>query len=145
MCPSSRPCADPTTEAWPAAEMITDHSCASDSSARSLRRKNQVSTPWVGDLDNLWSQNGLRNGAAKCEGSLRTAEGRDEYALRGKQRKRTKVHARDDCQRSQRTNEQFMQIVAGYILHHAAAALSPLAPSPVTNSMHGQGRREAEP
>ena len=47
------------------------------------------------------------------------------------------IHARDDRERSQRSDQQFVQVVARHVFHDAPAAFCH-EPSPVTNSMPRQ-------
>src|ERR1700684_1198728 len=58
---------------------------------------------------------------ARREGGPVVRESRDK-TLRGcGERERAEVEARDDCQGTARTDEQFMQVVAGDIFYDAAA------------------------
>src|SRR5208337_2300778 len=82
--------------------------------------------------DDLWTecfqvgegQAGLFNGVAIGRGGLQICEAREMAAVSLGQREGAEIQASNDGERAQRTNEQFVQIVAGDILYDAAAAFA---------------------
>src|SRR5882672_1230223 len=89
----------------------------------SRRRKKEMSGSRISDFQYLWRKNGLRYSAAETESGFGVRKRRYKGSLRGRQWKRPEIHARDDRERPQRSNQQFMQVVACHIFHDAPAAL----------------------
>src|SRR4029077_19901823 len=78
-------------------------------------------------LDGCQRERRIRDHFLKKERVFGSPERSDKAAARRGGRKRVEVRARDDGESAERTDQEFVQVVAGDVLHHAAATLAEFA------------------